>query len=75
MCRQACEGLKASHSAGSDYCYWNFERVLPRASMYYDYFLTDNEQEARRLEIELQETYRRTFLDRPPLDSISGATD
>ncbi|MBI3627957.1 MAG: hypothetical protein HY220_04430 [Candidatus Sungbacteria bacterium] len=57
MCRQACEGLKASHSAGKDYCQWNFERILPRMRLYYDYFLTDSESEARRLEAELQETY------------------
>jgi excinuclease UvrABC nuclease subunit len=70
--RQAAEGLKASQHAGREFVKWKFERMIPRERLRFDYFETEDEREALRLEKSLHDDYRLRFLDRPPLDSTSG---
>jgi len=74
MFRQASEGLKASHHAGCEFYDWDFEKLIPRERLRFDYFETSTEQEALRLERSLHEEYRRELLDQPPLDGQSGQT-
>lgn len=73
--RQASEGLKAAHHAGKEFYKWDFQKLILRHKLAYDYFVTTTEKEAVRLERLLHEGYRRKFLDRPPLDGTSGQAD
>ncbi len=75
MFRQAAEGLKASHHAGCEFHNWQYQNLIPRDRLRFDYFKTSTESEALRLERLLHEQYRSLFLDRPPLDGTSGQSD
>ena len=43
MCRQAAEGLKASHHVGREFSKWHFERLIPRERLRFDYIETSTE--------------------------------
>jgi hypothetical protein len=72
--RQAAEGLQAAHHAGCEFYDWDFEKIIPRGRLRYDYAIASTEKDALNLERSLHEEYRKKYFDRPPLDGTSGQT-
>ena len=67
--RQAAEGKHAQHPAGRQYYRLGFQRKFPFRQLWFDCVLVENKGEAVRLERQVDEAYRREYLDRPPLDA------
>ena len=70
--RRALDQEKAAHKAGNEFFDWNFSKVVPERLLRFDYIYTDTEPGAVELETRVHRDYRRTYLDRPPLDGTSG---
>ncbi len=70
--RAAILGKQPAHFAGVQFITWGFDKVIPVEDLRFDFIEAKSERDARTLETELHATYRRRFLDRPPLDGTSG---
>lgn len=66
-------GKRPAHFAGVQFMKWRFNEVIPVEDLRFDSIGTRSEADARKLETELHQLYRKKFLDRPPLDGTSGA--
>jgi hypothetical protein len=61
-----------AHFASGEFFKWGFEAVIAKEDLCFDFVPSENEEAARKHETELHRSYRRNFLDRPPLDGTSG---
>ena len=68
----AAQGGAAAHKAGIEYCRWPFGDVAPFHLLVCEYNETGTEEAALALERKLHVSYRKKYLDRPPLDGTSG---
>ncbi len=59
-----------AHFASRQFVYWRFDDVIK--DLCFDFIPLKNVKAAKERETELHETYRKKFLDRPPLDGTSG---
>jgi len=61
-----------AHFASRQFVYWHYDNVIPAEDLWFDFIPLENVKAAKECETKLHETYRKKFLDRPPLDGTSG---
>jgi hypothetical protein len=61
-----------AHFGSRQFVYWRFDGVIHADDLRFDFIPSKNGKAAKDFETERHEAYRKTFLDRPPLDGTSG---
>ncbi|SRR6266851_5939366 len=69
---QAAASGRAAHSAGCEFYESGFGKRFPLNFLRWDFASAGSKAEAVELELHLHRRYRRTFLDKPPLDGSIG---